>query len=343
MTRIYTPKEWLSFFRCPSIIIDDEGYIFSAEDYNKLIRHPIGRIDYSKNYIYGKDYNTFMATPIAYLVRRDDVIQIYEYGKVYGAPILYIQNGKIFTPDEYFRIFGGNPSGYVKTETPHREEPCAESARESNSGSGAAPGGGLAAIIGVALIAGIIYILSDEGRLANAATVLALLVNVGVGIYLLVRKAQGKLYFNIESKRFAKAVLTGLGVYLAATAVLVVLGLGSNIGTGNHISDQGGNQLELAAMLMGLPFVISGLFSEKPGSKNAGSGSRPQWKNPPVSKPRNQPSGSHPKNPDGILGYNHRFVSCPYCRKIFNAKFPAGVREIDMGCPECGRRVHCKY
>lgn len=347
MTEIYTPKQWRSIFGCPSLIIDDKGYIYSAEEYRKLLREPIGWIDYSRNNIYGKDYNTVFATPIAYMVQSGNLTKVFEYGKTqFSEPILCIQNDKIYTYDEYVAWFG-EPNGFIRTDKPRQDQPREEKtrtepARESYSGGGGGsiPGAG---IIGLALLIGIIYILSDEGRLANAAMVLALLVNAGAGLFLLVKKAQGKLYFNFDSKRFGKAVLTGLGVYVAATAVLVILGLGSNIGTGNHISDQGGDHLELAAMLMGIPFVISGLFSETPGSKaNHTGGKKPPR---PTASPKPGTSRmSKPKaQPGGFFGYNHKLVSCPYCRKIFNAKFPIGVKEIEMDCPKCGRRLKCRY
>ena len=35
MTEIYTPKQWKSMFGCPSIIIDDKGFIYDAEEYKK--------------------------------------------------------------------------------------------------------------------------------------------------------------------------------------------------------------------------------------------------------------------------------------------------------------------
>lgn len=365
MTKIYTPKEWLSFFSCPSIVIDDDGYIYSAEDYHKMIRSPIGRINYQSNYIYGKDYNALMPVPIAYMVRSQDVIKVYQYGKVYGSPILYIQNNKIYIPDEYFRVFGGNASGYIKQDTPNNS---GNNTSNSNASSNASSGGGLAGILGVALIAGIIYILSDEGRLANSATILALLVNLITVVVLLVKKAQKKLYFSWDSKRFAKGLLTGIGVYVAATAVLVILGLGSNLGTGNHISDRGGDQLELAAMLMGIPFVIFSLFVNTPSSgsyKSSGKstgyknfGNQYQAKKPTTSyksQPKNtyqthytaptqsktKPVSSHGSNQ--LFGSTVKIARCFYCKKTFTAKFPPHVRDMEQLCPKCGRNNRVRY
>ena len=53
-----------------------------------------------------------------------------------------------------------------------------------------------------------------------------------------------------------------MGVYVLTTAVFVLLGLISNLGTGNALSDAGGDKMELAAMFIGVPFVLRGLFAE---------------------------------------------------------------------------------
>lgn len=121
MMKVYTPKEWLSVFGgSPSLIIDDKGYIYSADGYYKLISDsPIGKIDYEKGHIYDKHYADLFPTPIAYMVNSDGVTKVMEYGKShFSEPILYIQGEKIYTPSEYYRLFGGNASGYIKRDTP---------------------------------------------------------------------------------------------------------------------------------------------------------------------------------------------------------------------------------
>lgn len=78
------------------------------------------------------------------------------------------------------------------------------------------------------------------------------------------------LYFEINGKRFAKGLVTAFTVYLAGTAVLVLLGVFSNIGTkGSPLSDAGKDQMELAAMLMGAPFLLNGLLAEGRASGTA--------------------------------------------------------------------------
>ena len=69
MTKIYTPEQWHQHFSCASIIIEEDGRIFSVDDYYNTFKSPIGKVDYSKNKIYGADYSSTFATPIAKILR----------------------------------------------------------------------------------------------------------------------------------------------------------------------------------------------------------------------------------------------------------------------------------
>lgn len=138
MMKVYTPKEWLSFFGgSPSLIIDDKGYIYSADGYYKLISDsPIGKIDYEKGHIYDKHYADLFPTPIAYMVNSDGVTKVMEYGKShFSEPILFIQNDKIYTPSEYYRLFGGNASGYIKRDTPSNSSSSSSGTSSKDSSS----------------------------------------------------------------------------------------------------------------------------------------------------------------------------------------------------------------
>lgn len=138
MMKVYTPKAWLSFFGgSPSLVIDDNGYIYSADGYYKLISDsPIGKIDYEKGHIYDKHYADLFPTPIAYMVKSNDVIKVMEYGKShFSEPILYIQGDKIYTPSEYHRLFGGNASGYIKRDTPSGGGSSSNRASSNNQSS----------------------------------------------------------------------------------------------------------------------------------------------------------------------------------------------------------------
>ena len=368
MTEIYTPKEWRSLFSCPSIVIDDNGYIYSAAEYKKLLKTPIGRIDYEKDNIYGSDYASWNATPIAYMIHSGETTKVYEYGKTqFSAPMLYIKNDRIYTPEEYTRFLGGQPSGYVKTDkkssfddilnhsgkgnsnipNPSGSGSFANTSSQNNASSNTSSGSsvplpGFISVLGVAILAGLIYLLSSESRIADASTVLAIAANIGAAVYFLWKKLKGELHFMWNSKRFAKGLATGIGIYVAATAILVLLGLGSNIGSGHAISDDAGNQMELSAMLIGLPFVISGLFHEgavpnakQPVRSNVRSKSRsftPSSKASHSSAPQNQ-RGASSQSAGKIFGSNKRLAKCPYCRKNFWVSVPAGEKKLAITCP----------
>jgi len=114
MIKIYTPKEWNAFFSSPSLIIDGE-YIYSADDYQKIIGGmAIGKIDYEKGYIYGQDWMKIGSRPIARVRQEKEEIRIYKMPEgFFDQPILYIKNGKVYDPEGYYSFFG-SPSGYVK-------------------------------------------------------------------------------------------------------------------------------------------------------------------------------------------------------------------------------------
>ena len=134
MYEIYTPKEWTRVFGgCPSIIIDDNGYIYDKDEYYKIMGGtPMGYINYNTGKIYGKDYANFTAAPIGEIKVKEDVTEIFgeDYASFSARPILYIKNGKIYTYDDYFKIFTGGPSGYVKDPDEYWKKKEAEKERQ---------------------------------------------------------------------------------------------------------------------------------------------------------------------------------------------------------------------
>jgi len=117
MIKIYTPEQWLTIFGDhPSLIIKDNGEIYSAEDYYKVVEGPpIGQVDFEKGRIYGKDYASLSRVPIGYLEKTTDVIKVYDrVPGLLAAPILYIQGDKVYTPEQYTSIFGSDAAGYIK-------------------------------------------------------------------------------------------------------------------------------------------------------------------------------------------------------------------------------------
>ena len=147
MLQFYTPKEWYSLFNCPSLIVDNDGKIWSADEYYKILfGEPSGRIDYAKGKIYGKDLGYgLMAEPIAYLETKNGVIEVRDANKgLFSAPILYIRDDKVYTPERFFSLFD-SPNGFIKKKD--REDPDTDS-RGSHTGSGGSSGG----VIGPALL-----------------------------------------------------------------------------------------------------------------------------------------------------------------------------------------------
>ncbi len=265
MIEIYTPEQWLSAFGGTPKLIIDSGYIYSRDSYYGMSRSPIGRINFDSGYIYGRDYNSILATPLAVMKKSSDVTEIYKYGGgLMDAPMLYIKNGKFYTPDQYFRVFGGTPSGYIKGDDGRTsggtKTKNTESAEYSAGGSGG--GGCLPSVLGVGILAGFIYIISDEGRLASSTLWLALLVNAAALVFFLWKAGKDGLHFAFSMKRLGMGLGVGLAVYIGCLAVFVLLGLVSNLGSGHAISDPGGDTMELAAILIGLPFLVNAFLAE---------------------------------------------------------------------------------
>ena len=144
MLQFYTPREWYSLFNCPSLLVDDEGKIWSADEYYKILfGEPSGRIDYAKGKIYGKDLGYgLMAEPIAYLETKNGTIEVRDAKKgLFSAPILYIRDDKVYTPERFFSLFD-SPNGFIKKED--KEYP--------NTGSREFSGGVPSGVVGPALL-----------------------------------------------------------------------------------------------------------------------------------------------------------------------------------------------
>ncbi len=59
MIKFYTPKEWNSLFDCPSLIIDNWGKIWAADQYQMVLSgEPCGRIDYEGGKISARAWAT---------------------------------------------------------------------------------------------------------------------------------------------------------------------------------------------------------------------------------------------------------------------------------------------
>lgn len=115
--KIYTPEAWKSYFeKYPSLIIED-NYIYSEKDYYRITnKSPIGKIDES-GYVYGQDYFTCNSLPVGRVVKDRSELKVYgdDYHKVGAKPILYVKEGQVFTPDEYFKLIP-MPEAYIESE-----------------------------------------------------------------------------------------------------------------------------------------------------------------------------------------------------------------------------------
>lgn len=232
MMKCYTPKEWYSLFDCPSLIIDDEGKIWSADSYYSIISgEPSGRIDYVGEKIYGKDlgYGMF-SEPIAYMQTKNGITEIYDAEKgFYSSPILYIQNDQLYTPDQWMGF--GSPGGYIKKDTPSSSEYTDSSSSDSYSdygsssgryyrSSGTSTGGGL--LIGVLAILLIPFLIVFFFHATPIALVLAS-VYLGYAIILLIRHGA-----VINSKTVLKGIAYGFATLVVVYLVLYIITTFSN-------------------------------------------------------------------------------------------------------------------
>ncbi len=150
MIEIYNSKEWNALFGgSPNWIIADDGYIYEASEYYNLMPRPCGRIDMGRGEMYGKDYGSVNPRPIAYIRDKDGVKEIYKErpeASLGAVPFLYIENEKIYTREEYYKVFGGSASAYVKDDAKQKtkEEPQKQNTNSTvNSQKKTHNGGGI--------------------------------------------------------------------------------------------------------------------------------------------------------------------------------------------------------
>ncbi len=118
MIKVYTPKAWYALLgNQPCIIIEDDGLIYSEADYYKTLRNPIGKIDGQKGLIYGEDYLKSFPQPIGAIKEKGNVTEIYgpDYLKTFARPILYLRDNRIYSADEFFRLFP-QEAGFIRDE-----------------------------------------------------------------------------------------------------------------------------------------------------------------------------------------------------------------------------------
>ncbi len=114
MFKIYTPQQWFSIFRCAELIIEDDGLVYSEEDYYKSFRQAIGKFDYASGFIYGEDYYRWGAIPIGKIQQEGNVTKIYgeDYTRLSAQPIFYIRDNRIYSADQFYKTFPME-AGYI--------------------------------------------------------------------------------------------------------------------------------------------------------------------------------------------------------------------------------------
>lgn len=139
MIKFYTPNNWRTFFDAPSIIIDDDGYIYTEDEYYKLSRTACGRVDIKTGYIFGKGHYSGLTAPIGMVKKGYNCIEIYgdDFASIMAVPIYYIQGDIVYTAEEYGKVFK-QAEGYIKRDNSNsgQEEFDASFSGSASSGGG---------------------------------------------------------------------------------------------------------------------------------------------------------------------------------------------------------------
>lgn len=117
MIKFYTPSNWRAVFEAPSIIIDDDGLIYTESEYYKLSKTACGRVDTKTGYIYGKGHYSGLTAPIGMVKQGHNCIEIYgdDFASIMAVPIYCIQGDSVYTAEEYGKVFK-QAEGYIKRE-----------------------------------------------------------------------------------------------------------------------------------------------------------------------------------------------------------------------------------
>lgn len=102
MIKIFTPKSWRSLLGTASIIIEDDGRVYDADDEYKTFRKELAKIDYNDDCI--RDY---LGRKIGEIERNGDVIKVYgdDYYRSNRQPIFCIRDNIIYSGEDFHRLF----------------------------------------------------------------------------------------------------------------------------------------------------------------------------------------------------------------------------------------------
>ena len=108
---VYTRDDWLSYtHKFPCFVIDEDGLIYNGADFRlKLIKYPIGRVDFKRGEIYGKNFRSSFALPTMYIREGVNVTEIYDGDdyrhKFVKYPLGYVRNKEYYTYDDFHHFF----------------------------------------------------------------------------------------------------------------------------------------------------------------------------------------------------------------------------------------------
>ena len=150
MFKIYTPDSWYSYFKTPSLIVADDGLIYAEDQYHSIGKTAIGKFDYRSGYIYGEDYSRLTRSAIGAIRNSGNITKIFgsDYADIFASPIFYIRDNKIYSAEEFFKVFP-KESGYIESTTTknnpaHKKE---ESDKKQKTSTGETYGKGKLALL----------------------------------------------------------------------------------------------------------------------------------------------------------------------------------------------------
>lgn len=355
MIEFFTPDEWSSLFPTPSMIIDDDQYIYRGDDYNR--KNPIGFVDWSNGRIFGAEYiYNRSVRPIAYIVPdHKDVLAVYNEKDTngYGQPkfsakaLFYIKNNTVYKTYPDWLSGGGGTYGKIKNTPP-----------TSSGNASVGGGGGCSSVLIIPLLIvlpGLLLFIIPEnlslivlvvGLIALGATLIAGLQNGfvfegrilgGIGGALIAFFGFGFIYFIFWGLRGASGIaepidaFEDIGFIMIAAAGFLV----------NCIGD--GTQKKAEKKSFVPPFKNNTAVkqntaqnmqnSQKPEQRPNAHNSGTQQKTDPQ-KPVSQPPKPEPsKEPVQPQPTSFTVISCSNCGA--KLKVPIIDGTIEITCPKC--------
>ena len=145
MKKIYSPDNYRAIFRdCPSIVITDDGSIYSGDHFNRLFPGTLlGRVKESAGEVFTAEKGLY-SSPAYYFEQRGGEIRVYDqFPSLSASPIFYVRDNKIYTPENAYALFD-NPAFCIRDLSEEEASAPEEVKAGGASYSGGAYGGGYA-------------------------------------------------------------------------------------------------------------------------------------------------------------------------------------------------------